>query len=63
MLIKHRPSHLNNRPILPFYNTILLWCVVGRILVFKTLIIAKGVKMSIPEFCAIVTVDSSHAMG
>ena len=63
MLIKHRPSHLNQRPILPLYNPILLWSVGGRILVFKTLITAEGVKMSIFEFCAIITVNRSHGLG
>ena len=44
MLIEHRPRHLNQHPILPFYNSILLWSVGRRILVFKPLITAKGVK-------------------
>src|SRR6185312_11600649 len=35
MLIEHRPRHLNQRPILPLYNSILLWSVGRRILVFK----------------------------
>ena len=63
MLIEHRPSHLNQRPILPLYNSILLWSVAGRILVFKTLITTKGVKTIIFEFCAIVTANRSHDMG
>ena len=63
MLIEHHPSHLNQRPILSLYNSILLWSVGGRILVFKTLITAKGVKTSIFEFCAIVTVNRSHGLG
>jgi len=63
MLIEHRPSYLNQRPILSLYNSILLWSVGGRILVFKTLITAKCVKMSIFEFCAIVTANLSHGMG
>ena len=63
MLIEHRPRHLNQRPILPFYNSILLWSVGGRVLVFKSLITAKGVKTSIFELCAIVTVNRSHGMG
>src|SRR6185503_2888546 len=40
MLVEHRPSHLNQRPILPLYNPIQLWSVRGRILVFKILITA-----------------------
>ena len=63
MLIEHRPRHLNQRPILLFYNSILLWSVGGRILVFKTLITAKGVKTSISELCAIITANCSHGMG
>ena len=41
MLIEHHPRHLNQRPILPLYNSILLWSVGRRILVFKPLITAK----------------------
>ena len=63
MLIEHRPRHLNLRPILPLYNSILLWSVGRRILVFEPLITAKGVKTSVFEFCAIVTVDRSHGLG
>ena len=63
MLIEHRPHHLNQRPILPLYNSILLWSVGRRILVFKPLITAKGVKMSVFEFCAIITANRSHGLG
>ena len=63
MLIEHRPRHLNQRPILPLYNSILLWSVGRRILVFKPLITAKGVKMSVFEFCAIITANRSHGLG
>ena len=63
MLIEHRPHHLNQRPILPFYNSILLWSVGRRVLVFKILITAKGVKTSVFELCAIVTANSSHGLG
>ena len=63
MLIEHHPSHLNKRPIFPLCNSVLLWSVEGRKLVFKTLITAKGVKTSIFEFCAIVTADRSHGLG
>ena len=63
MLIEHCPSHLNQCLILPFYNSILLWSVGERILVFKTLITAKCVKTSIFELCAIVTANRSHGLG
>ena len=63
MLIEHHPRHLNQCPILPLYNSILLWSVGRRILVFKPLITAKGIKTSVFEFCAIVTADHSHGLG
>ena len=63
MLIEHRPRHLNQRPILPLYNSILLWSIGRRILVFKPLITAKGVKTSVFELCAIITVNRSHGLG
>ena len=49
MLIEHRPRHLNQRPILPLYNSILLWSVGRRILVFEPLITSKGVKSTLLE--------------
>ena len=63
MLIEHRPRHLNQRLILPFYNSILLWSVEGRVLVFKPLITAKGFKTSVFEFCAIITTNRSQGLG
>ena len=63
MLIEHRTRHLNQCPILPLYDSILLWSLGRRILVFKPLITAKGVKTSVFEFCAIVRADRSHGLG
>ena len=63
MLVEYRPRHLNQRPILPFYNSILLWSVGRRVLVFKTLITAKGVKTRVFEFCVIITANCSHGLG
>src|SRR4029079_6901511 len=63
MLIEHRPRYLNQRPILPLYNSILLWSVGRRILVFKPLITAKCVETSVFEFCAIITANRSHGLG
>ena len=50
MLTEHHPRHLNQCLILPLYNSILLWSVRRRILVFKPLITAKGVKTSVLNF-------------
>src|SRR6185503_18477157 len=63
MLIEHRSRHFNQHPILPLYNSILLWSVGRRILVFKPLITAKDIKTSVFEFCAIVRADRSHGLG
>ena len=63
MLIEHHPRHLNQRSILPLYNSILLWSVGRRIPVFKPLITAKGVKTSVFEFCAIITANRSNGLG
>src|SRR6185312_10484972 len=63
MLVEHRPGHLNQRPILPFYNFILLWSVGGRILVFEPLITTKGVQTSVFEFCVIIIANRSHGLG
>ena len=63
MLIEYRPRHLNQRPILPLFNSILLWSIGRRILVFKPLITAKGVKMRVFEFCAIITANRPHGLG
>jgi hypothetical protein len=50
MLIKHRPSHLTQGPVLPFHNTILGRRIQTRKLVFKTQVMAKGFKTRVSEF-------------
>jgi hypothetical protein len=62
MLIKHRPSHLTQGPVLPFHNTILGRRIRTRKLVFKTQVIAKGFKASVFEFRAIVTADCLYGI-
>jgi hypothetical protein len=62
MLIKHRPSHLAQGPVLPFHNTILGRRIRTRKLVFKTQVMAKGFKMRVSEFRAIVTADCSYGI-
>jgi hypothetical protein len=46
MLIKHRPSHLAQ----------------GPVLVLKTQVMAKGFKMRVSEFRAIITADCSYGI-
>jgi hypothetical protein len=62
MLIKHRPSHLTQGSIFPFHNTILGRRIRTRKLVFKTQVMAKGFKMRVSEFRAIVTPDCSYGV-
>jgi hypothetical protein len=62
MLIKHHPSHLTQGPVFPFHNTILERRIRTRKLVFKTQVMAKGLKTRVSEFGAIVTVDFSYGI-
>jgi hypothetical protein len=62
MLIKNRPSHFAQGPVLPFHNTILGRRVRTRKLVLKTQVMAKGFKMRVSEFRAIVTADCSYGI-
>jgi hypothetical protein len=62
MLIKHRPSHLAQGPVLPFHNTILGRRILTRKLVLKTQVMVKGFKTRVSEFRAIVTADFSYGI-
>jgi hypothetical protein len=62
MLIKHRLSHLTQGSVFPFHNTILGRRIRTWKLVFKTQVMAKGFKMRVSEFCAIVTADCSYGI-
>jgi hypothetical protein len=62
MLIKHRLSHLTQGSVFSFHNTILGRRIRTRKLVFKTQFMAKGFKMRVYEFRAIITVDCSYGI-
>jgi hypothetical protein len=62
MLIEHRPNHLNKGPIIVFNNAILLRHIWWGKLMLESQRSTKGLKMSILEFCAIVTVNRSHGI-
>jgi hypothetical protein len=62
MLIEHHPSHLNKGPILVLNNTILLRNIRREKLVLEAQRSTTGFKMSILEFCAIVTTNRSHGI-
>ena len=62
VLIEHRPSHINKGPILAFNNAILLRHVRRGKLMLEDKRSAKGLKMSVFEFCAIVIASQCHGM-
>jgi hypothetical protein len=47
-LSKHRPCHVNERPVLPLYHTILLWCVGSGELVLDSFLLKVLVGVSTP---------------
>ena len=62
MLIEHRPSHFNQSPIFALNNTILLRDIRRGKLMLEAQRSTKGFKMSILEFCAIVTTNRCHGI-
>jgi hypothetical protein len=62
MLIKHRPGHLNKGLIFAFNNTILLGYIRRGKLMLESQRSTKGCKLSISEFCAIITAYSFHGI-
>jgi hypothetical protein len=62
MLIERRPSHLNKGLILVFNNAIRLRYIWRGKLMLRTQSSTKGLKMSILEFCFIVTMNHSHGI-
>jgi ribosomal protein L33 len=62
MLIKHRPSHLTQGFVFPFYHTIIGRRIRTRKLVFKIQVMAKGFEARVSEFRAIVTADRSYGI-
>jgi hypothetical protein len=61
-LIEHRPGHLNKGPIFVLNNTILLRDVGRGKLMLEAQRSTKSFKISILEFCAIVTANRSHGI-
>ena len=62
VLIEHHPSHFNQSPIFALNNTILLRDIRRGKLMLEAQRSTKGFKMSILEFCAIVTTNRSHGI-
>src|SRR3989337_2555315 len=57
VLIKHRPSHLNECSVLVLHDAILLRCVWCRELMCDAQCIKISVKACVLELCAVVTSD------
>jgi hypothetical protein len=62
MLIEHRPSHLTQGSVFPFYHAILGRRIRTRKLVYKTQVMEKGFEARVSEFRAIVTADCSYGI-
>jgi hypothetical protein len=62
MLIKHRPGHLNKGLILALNNVILLRHIQREKLMLKSQRSIKGLKMSVLQFCEIITANSSYGI-
>jgi hypothetical protein len=48
-LSKHRPRHVNERPVLPLYHTVLLWCVGSGELVLDSFLLKELLHLKILE--------------
>ena len=57
VFIKHRPSHLSERPVLALHDAILLRCIWSRELMSDAQCIKISVEACVLEFYAVVTSD------
>ena len=53
-LSKHRPRNVNERPVLPLYHTILLWCVGSGELVLDSFLLKVLLHLKVLELGPIV---------
>ena len=53
-LSKHRPRHVYKRPLLPFYHTILLWCVGSGELMLDSFLLKILLHLKVLELGPIV---------
>jgi hypothetical protein len=59
-LSKHRPCHVNKRPVLPLYHTVLLWCVGSGELVLDSFLLEVFLHLKILELGPVVTSNLFH---
>ena len=57
---KHRPCHIDERPVLPLHYTILLWSVGSGELMLDAFLLKIFLYLKILEFRSIVTSDLFH---
>jgi hypothetical protein len=62
MLVEHRPSHLAQGSVFPVHHAALGRRIQTRELVFETQVMAKGFKMRVFKFRAIVIADYSYGI-
>ena len=59
-LSKHRSCHVDKRPVLPLYHTVLLWCVGSGEFVLDAFLLKKLFYLKILKFRSIVAPDLLH---
>jgi hypothetical protein len=59
-LSKHRPRHVNERPVLPLYHTVLLWCVGSGELVLDPFLLKVLLHLKILELGPFVASNLFH---
>jgi hypothetical protein len=53
-LCKHRPCHVDERPVLPLYHTVLLWCVGSGELMLDSLLLKILLHLKVLELGPVV---------
>jgi hypothetical protein len=53
-LSKHRPRHVDERPVLPLYHTVLLWCVGSGELMLDSFLLKILLHLKVLEFGPVV---------
>jgi hypothetical protein len=59
-LSKHHPRHVNKRPVLPLYHTVLLWCVGSGELMLDPFLLKVLLHLKILELGPVVASNVFH---
>ena len=57
---KHRSHHVDERPVLPLYHTVLLWCVGSGELVLDSFLLKKLLHLQVLELGPVVASNIFH---